>query len=152
VHVPQVASDADFDQLSWHDAQVWGIEFRVGDDDNEFLADLALNLEVITSVACGLDGVAKLETAPATLVFHSVTDLRIELEWESSGNRVLMHELSIGTIERVEPPVEEQLIVPGGTYYLWRIAINWPVGEITFGATGFTQTLHADRRPGGTIP
>jgi hypothetical protein len=72
-----------------------------------------------------------------------VTDLRLELAWADSGFRNSLHEASIAGISRL--PVTNQKICLDRQYYRWRIDTNFPpAGTITFGASGFTQTLRAD--------
>jgi hypothetical protein len=81
--------------------------------------------------------------APAILVFHGVTDLRINLDWGRSGSQCSLHELSIDGIER--EMIQNQKVYLGRAYYRWIIRLNWPnSGEIAFGAVGFTQTLRAE--------
>lgn len=150
--VPLIATEADFDDLSWHDARIWGIELRIADEFRRPLAELALHLEVITGFAPPVGGVSEVMTTPATLVFHAVTDPRIDLEWDDTGYVVAVHEVGIGSILRAEQRRTEQVVAPGRPYYLWRIATNWPEGEITFGASGFTQTLHVDPEGGRHVP
>jgi hypothetical protein len=138
----RVVSNADFDELSWHDALIRGIEFRVGDPAaGDFTADLVLQLDVVTAVSCGIDVPPSVEYTPATLAFHGVTDPSIRLEWMRSGYQVAVHPVSIHRIHRAQQPIEEQKVGRGRPYYLWRIEVNWPEGEMTFGADDFTQTF-----------
>ena len=75
---------------------------------------------------------------PATLIFHDVTDLKVNIDWGDSGFQHGLHELSIDHIERVK--IENQKICLDRPYYRWVIATNFPKsGKITFGGTGFTQ-------------
>jgi hypothetical protein len=81
--------------------------------------------------------------APATLVFHGITDLCVHVDWGDSGHRVSHPAPSIGRIERA--PVADQKIFLDRPYWAWRIALNSPAeGEIRFGAVGFTQTLRRE--------
>ena len=81
--------------------------------------------------------------APATLVFHGVTDPKIDIDWGRSGFQVALHPVSIGTVEREE--IQNQKVYLDRPYYRWRIRLNWPnESEIVFGAVGFTQTLRAE--------
>ena len=81
--------------------------------------------------------------APATLVFHGVTDLRINIDWGRSGFQCALHELSIDGIER--QLIQDQKVYLDRPYYSWTIRLNWPsAGEITFGAVGFSQTLRTE--------
>jgi hypothetical protein len=140
----QHASDADLDQLSWHDNTIYGFRFDVGDSfQGDWHADLVLDIDHIVEWICAPDGGARFRVAPATLTFHGVTDLRIAIDWGDSSHRNALHDLSIGAITR--EPVPNQEGYPERLYFRWRIGLNWPKGaEIGFGASGFTQKLRAE--------
>ena len=132
-------TDADFERLSWHDCHIWGIEFRAGEPElGDWTSDLALDLDFIADWICEPGGGARFMVAPATLVFHEVTNIAIEIRWSAPGGVVAVHPASMEVIER------ESIPGPGGSY-AWTIRLNWPAdGKISFGATGFTQTLRAE--------
>ena len=136
-----ISSDADFEQLSWHDCTIWGLELYPPDPDaGDWTGDLALDIDFIVEWLCGVGGPgrAQFRVAPATLRFHTVSDLRLAIAWGSPG--VLLHEMSIDHVVREPlPPASRE-----SSGQRWRIALNWPQsGEITFTAVGFTQTLRA---------
>jgi hypothetical protein len=137
-------TDADFDRLSWHDCHIWAVEVRAGDpDDGDWTSDLALDIDFIVEWICGVDGGGQFRVAPATLVFHGVTDPKIDIDWGRSGSQVALHPVSIGNVTRER--IQNQKVYLDRPYYSWRILLNWPDGgEITFGAVGFTQTLRAE--------
>jgi hypothetical protein len=137
-------TEADFDRLSWHDCHIWAVEVRAGDpDDRDWTSDLALDIDFIVEWNCGVGGGGQFRVAPATLVFHGVTDPKIDIDWGRSGFQVALHPVSIGTVEREE--IQSQKVYLDRPYYRWRIRLNWPNGgEIVFGAVGFTQTLRAE--------
>jgi hypothetical protein len=120
------------------------MSFLVGDPTAEdWTADLAFDIDFIAEWVCGVDRRASFRVAPASLVFHSVADLRIAIDWGGSGFQVAIHDAAIDRIER--EPVADQKVHFDRVYYRWKIALNWPAGgEITFGAVGFTQTLLAE--------
>ena len=134
-------TEADFEQMSWHDCNIWRLDFMVGDpDEGDWTNDLVVGIDFIVEWLCGIDGATKFKIAPATLAFHGVTDPKIGIDWGQTG---LMHEVSIHQILR--EPIRDQKAYPGRPYYRWRISLNWPKGgEISFGAVGFTQTLLAE--------
>jgi hypothetical protein len=136
-------TDADFDRLSWHDCHIWAIDFRVGDPDHgDWTSDLALDIDFIVEWICGVDGGGQFRVAPATLVFHGVTDPRIDVDWGRSGPWVALHPLAIASLERER--VQDQKVYLDRPYYRWTLRLNWPAGGvITIGAVGFTQTLRA---------
>lgn len=138
-------TEADFDEICWHDCHLHGIDLRTGDADaNDWTSDLVLDIDFIVEWICKVGGgVAQFRVAPAALVFHGVTDLRIAVDWGDSGCRAVLHPASIKGIDR--EPVVEQKAYLDRPYYRWRIAFDWPEGgEITFGAAGFTQALRAE--------
>jgi hypothetical protein len=133
-------TEADFERLSWHDCYLWGVELRAGDPDEEdWTSELALDIDFIVECVHG----GQYRVAPATLVFHGVTDPRIDIDWGRSGFQAALHPVSIDGIERER--VQDQKVHLDSPYYGWRIPLNWPAGgEIAFGAVGFTQTLRAE--------
>ncbi len=138
-----VTSQDDFERASWHDNLVYGINFDVGDPDrNEWHSNLVLDIDHIVEWVCGADGGVAFRLAPATLTFHDVTDFRIAVDFGDSGHRTAMNELSIAQIARSR--AAEQKICLDRPYYRWRIELNLPKnGEISFGASGFSQVLRA---------
>ncbi len=137
-------TETDFGRLSWHDCHVWRVELRAGDpDEQDWTSDLVLDVDYIVEWLCDVGGGGQFRLAPATLVFHGVTDLRINIDWGRSGFQGALHELSIDGIER--EPIQDQKVYLDRPYYRWTIRLNWPgSGEIAFGAVGFTQTLRAE--------
>jgi hypothetical protein len=135
--------DRDFAQLSWHDDTVYGFRLETGDPDRgDWTSDLVLDIDHIVEWICGTDGKVKFRVAPATLTFHDATDLRITLDFDQ-GHQISLRPVSIAGIARA--PIEDQKICLDRPYYRWRIALNDPQGgEITFGASGFTQSLRAE--------
>ena len=139
-----IYTESDFDRLSWHDCHIWAIELRVGDPNNEDrTSDLALDIDFIVDWICSVGEGGKFRVAPATLVFHGVTDPNIDIDWGRSGFQAALHPVSIGNLERER--IQDQKVYLDRPYYSWTICLNWPNGGvITFGAVGFTQTLRAE--------
>jgi hypothetical protein len=136
-------TEKDFDRLSWHDNHVYAIVFCVGDISlGDWRSDLVLDIDHIVEWVCGSDRRPQFLVAPATLAFHDVTDLRLDLAWPTSGFRVALNEVSIAGMARA--PIADQEICLDRPYYSWRIETNLPPqGLIAFGASGFTQKLRA---------
>lgn len=134
----------DFENLSWHDCHIWGLDFRSGDPgEDDWTSDLALDIDFIVEWICGVGGGGQFRVAPANLVFHGVTDPRIMIEWASQGFQSAIHPLSIDRIERER--VQDQKVFLDRPYFRWTIRLNWPQGgEIQFGAVGFSQDLRAE--------
>jgi hypothetical protein len=136
-------TETDFEQLSWHDCHLWGLAFRAG-DANDLVSELVLDIDFIVEWLCGVDGKATVfRVAPASLVFHDVTDLRIGIDWGAIGFPVAISPASVETIERECVP--DRMVYPARPYYHWQIRFSWPPGaEIVFKSVGFTQTLRAE--------
>jgi hypothetical protein len=134
-------TEAQFDELSWHDCHLWGVELRAGSGaEGDWTSDLALDIDFIVEWLPHQDVGVQFRVAPAALVFHGVTDLSIQIVWKPSGFQVSLHPVSIARIER--QLIANQKVYLDRPYYRFRIVSNWPDGgEITFGAVGFTQTL-----------
>jgi hypothetical protein len=137
-------TDADFEHLSWHDCHLYAFDLRTGDaEQKDWTSDLVLDIDFIVEWICGVGGGAQFRVAPATLVFHGVTDLRIRLDWGDSGFRAALNPASIERIDRER--VLEQKVFLDRAYYRWDVRLNWPPGgAITFGAVAFTQALRAE--------
>jgi hypothetical protein len=137
--MPAQLSNDDFTSFSWHDNHIYGIYFAIQNWD----ADLALDIDYIVEWICGVDGGAQFRVAPATLRFHNVTDLKLNIDWGDSGFRTALHEISIHQITRER--IANQQICLDRPYYRWTIETNFPrPGSITFGADRFTQVLRAE--------
>ena len=136
-------TEADFDRLSWHDCHIWAIGFAVGNPtDEDWTHGLAFDIDFIVEWLRPSADKLQFRVAPAKLVFHGVTDPRINVDWGDSGFQVAMRGVSIADISR--ELVRHQKVHLDRPYYKWRVLLNWPDGEIVFGAVGFTQTLLGD--------
>lgn len=140
----ETCTETSFDALSWHDNHVYGFYLSLGDvARGDWRSDFVLDIDHIVEWVCGIDGRAQFRVAPATLTFHHVTDLRLDIGWAQTGFQVGLHPVSIAAIART--PVHNQKICFDRPYYAWRIEANWPQGgAIAFGASGFTQALRAE--------
>ena len=116
----------DFEKMSWHDCHVHGLEFRPGEHGT---GELLLDLDFILEWIPGEQGRCQFRIAPATLRFQEVFGLKFSVDFASAA----MGPFSIAGIERIQ--------LPGVDAHEWTIPINWPAGELTFQATGFTQEL-----------
>jgi hypothetical protein len=126
---------ADFETLSWHDCSFYG--FRLEEREHG-KAELEFDLDFIVEWLWREDRSCEFRVAPATLTFHNIFDLRLELDYArvSAG----MTPFTIAGIER------DRLTYPTGySSFRWRLPVNWPSGLIAFESPGFTQVLR--RRP-----
>jgi hypothetical protein len=151
----ETVTESDFENLSWHDCTIWGLALKLDDPTEEDCThDLVLDVDFIVEWVprerCDLQsgGACSLEfrVAPATLTFHGITDLRVQLQSPSSGFQLVPPPISIASITRER--VQDQKVYLDRPYYRWTIDLHKSMtgGEISFGAFGFTQVLRAAPR------
>jgi hypothetical protein len=122
-----------FEEMSWHDNHVHGVAITAGEHGT---GELILDLDYILDWLPPIEDRYSFRVAPATLTFHSVSDLTLGLNYGSVG--AALSPFSLQSIGR-----EAHVFPNGYSTFRWRLAINWPEGEITFIASGFTQVLRA---------
>lgn len=89
----RVLTASAFEDVSWHDVHVWGMAVRVGEmRDGDFTSDLVLDVDFIVEWMCDTDRRVRFRVAPAELVFHSVSDVHVALDWRgpSRGPNVVV--------------------------------------------------------------
>ena len=123
-----VWTEEHFEQMSWHDNHVHALRFTEGEHG---AGDLELDIDYILEWLQGANGAFRFRIVAATLVFHEVMFPRILLDYRSAT--AAFGPFTIGSIERREETRERY------TARLWTIEVNWPKGEVTFAARGFTQ-------------
>ncbi|MGI9463552.1 MAG: hypothetical protein ACR2OM_06415 [Aestuariivirgaceae bacterium] len=139
-----VTTHADFAGASWHDNYIYGVSIGVGDiAAGDWRAELVLDIDHIIEWVRGEAGGVQFRVAPATLAYHHATDLKLDVDWGDSGHQTAVNEASIHQITRTQ--IADQKICLDRPYYRWRIELNWPAGgDISFGASGYTQTLRSE--------
>ena len=120
-------SEGDFERISWHDNHVHALRILPGDHG---LGEFALDLDHILEWR-RVGEAMRFLVVPATLRFRAVSALRIALDYAAAS--AALGPFSIDAIERRDEPRERHVA------QLWRIAVNWPPGEIAFEASGFEQ-------------
>jgi len=137
-----VFTEADFDRLSWHDNPIYG--FSIDNDVTQWKSDLVFDIDYIVEWLCGVGRTAQFRIAAATLTFHDATDLKVNVDWGDNGQQVAISEMTLDRIARQR--VEKQLVCLDRPYYRWALRLNSPRpgGEISFGASGFTQVLRQE--------
>ena len=135
----------DFDRHAWHDDPVYGLALRLGEPaEGDWRSDLVLDLDHIVEWVRDGDAV-RFRVAPATLVFHGVSDLRVDIDWGVRGWQVAPSPPTIDRIERARMPGDEQRIFLDQPYYSWRVAFSSPAGaSISFGALDFELSLRCE--------
>lgn len=115
-------TDADFPNLSWHDNSVHAFRIIEGKDG---AGDLVLDIDHIVD---WIESEKRYEfrVAPAELRFHGVTDLRVTLDYPA-------------TSAALTPFMLDRIQVDQSNH--WTLKVNWPVGEISFSSTGFSQRI-----------
>ena len=137
-----VFTEADFDRLSWHDNPVYG--FFIDNDVTQWKSDLVFDIDYMVEWLCGVGKTVQFRIAAATLTFHDATDLKVNVDWGDTGQQVAISEMTLDRIARQR--VEKQLVCLDRPYYRWTLRLNSPRpgGEISFGASGFTQVLRQE--------
>jgi hypothetical protein len=110
----------------------------------QWKSDLVFDIDYIVEWLCSVGSRAQFKIAAATLTFHHVTDLKVNIDWGDSSMQVAVAEMTLDRIARRR--VEKQLICLDRAYYYWTLWLNSPRpgGEISFGASGFTQILRQE--------
>jgi hypothetical protein len=123
-----VWTEADFDEMGWHDARIWAMAFPI--EEHEFVLDVDYILQWIDP-APGNEHFT-FWVIPATVVFENVVDLELSLEPYA--------DLTIADIHRDDPgtPRNSQYIAKTTD---WKWTIDCHVGHIAFRAAGYRQYL-----------
>jgi len=123
----QVWTDAQFDEMSWHDNYVHALRIvEVSDGAGDLILDVDHIVEWIKN-----GNAFNFRIVPVTLTFHDVMFLRMTLDYATptaAFGPFMIHGIERRTEQR-----------PRYSAQLWKIDISWPRGEITFEARGFTQ-------------
>ena len=124
----QVWTDAQFDEMSWHDNHVHA--FRIV-ETSDGAGDLILDVDhIVEWIKCEETGF-NFRIVPVTLTFHDVMFLRMSLDYATptaAFGPFMLHD--------IERRAEQR------THYVaqfWNLSISWPRGEIAFEGRGFTQ-------------
>lgn len=122
-----VWTEADFEQMGWHDVNIHALAFRA--EVFEFWLDVDYILSWVHSQ--GEEAYFRFWVAPATLVFTNVHSLRFDIESHDGG-------LSLQGIERSEPcPARNAEYLDKKIEWLWLFDCN--EGKIAFRSVGFSQ-------------
>ena len=124
-------TEADFEQMGWHDARIYAVAFA----SEAF--ELAFDIDyVLQWVQPSEDEFYRFWVAPATLVFENVHDLKFDLE--------PFEAVEIADLRRddPQPPRNAEFI---GRDTEWRWVVETHQGEISLRAIGYKQ--HIRREP-----
>ena len=132
-----VWTEADFEQMGWHDVHVHAIAFHP--EIFEFWLDIDYIFSWIDPQ--GNDKHYSFWLAPATLVFENVYDLKFEIESHDG-------DMELQGIERSEASAPRNAAaIPKQTEWRWLLGFN--EGQIAFRSVGFSQFT---RRPPVLVP
>ena len=123
-------TDAQFDSMTWHDNHVHALRII---DGQHGAGTLILDIDYILEWLRGEGSGMRFRIARAELRFLGVTSLKVAIDYAAAS--AAMNPFSMDGIERRAEPRERY------TATIWTLRLNWPVGEISFEATGFEQRL-----------
>ncbi len=124
-------TEADFEDMGWHDARIHGIAFL--GEDFEVMLDIDYILQWIDPGPN--ETYYKFWIVPATLVFHNVHDLKIDLE-PFAG-------IEIQDVHKSDPQRPKNAeYVDRDTEWQWTIETH--EGEISLKSVGYTQYLRKE--------
>src|SRR5262245_6966863 len=126
-----VWSEADYEQMGWHDARIHAIAFL--GESFELMLDIDYILKWIEPGPT--ETYYRFWIAPATLVFQNVHDLRVDLE-PFMG-------VEIQDLNR-EHPQKPENAEDAGRDTEWRWTIETHEGEISLSSSGYTQYLRRE--------
>jgi len=129
----QAWSEKQFDEMSWHDNHVHALRIVEGVHG---AGELVLDLDYILEWVKCEGNSCEFRIVPATLTFKDVTNLRVSLDYATPTPA--LGPFSIHALERRTERRERYDAL------LWKILVNWPVGEISFEASGFEQHATGD--------
>lgn len=122
-----VWTEADFEQMGWHDVHIYAVAFRQANHE------LWLDLDYMFKWAYpeGEDTKYHFWIAPVTLVYWNVHTLKLDIESHDG-------DLEIQDIKRSEPcRARNSEYIAKQTEWLWLLECQQ--GEITFRSVGFSQ-------------
>jgi hypothetical protein len=117
-------TDADFDQMGWHDNCLHAFGYEEQGDENTHGVDLLFDIDYIVSWVSEGESF-RWWISPATLAFHDVWSLEVEM---AQGYHITSQLI-------IEDAIVRESLSPGGGG--WR----WSVGPFGFWASGFTQYI-----------
>lgn len=125
MNVKEVWTDADFEEMGWHDSHIHAISFP-----NE---NLGISLDIDYLFKWVLDDKSnryKFWASPCTLFFFNVVNLKIDIDFQNTI------ELSILNINRDNPRLPA-----AGEITLWDFEITTDKGHIKFESSGYKQVV-----------
>lgn len=135
----------DSENISWHDNSLYGISWKVEFESG--VSDLILDIDYICDWICNKDKTCRFKVSPADLIFHNITDLKISIDWGDSGFQAC-NDGGLPILDITKEIIKNQKVHLDRQYYKWTIkfapSVKIKDSFISFGATGFTQTLRKE--------
>ena len=149
-YLPDQWTEVDFDGLSWEESILFGFQMEFSNSVVDWTplqsgqppvvldyvgGELALYVDfIVEPVPTGYWHV------PVKLIFHGITDLKINFDYGDSGYQNAPSSCMIEGIER--QLVTKQKVHLDRLYYSWAVRLLGPAQSsgFTFGAYGFTQS------------
>lgn len=123
----------DFEKMNWHDNHIHNFHIREGED--EWSGVLELDIDYILEWHNAENNGFNFLLSPATLSFHGVTNLVIQIDYSKAPARV-------GPMMIYEIHREIESFPNGYSNFKWNIEMGWPTESfISFSADGFSQAL-----------
>lgn len=125
MNIKETWSEADFEEMGWHDSHIHAISFP-----NE---DLELSLDIDYLFKSILDDTSSLYNfwvSPCILLFFNVLSLKISIDFQNTIG------LDILDINRLNPRLS-----PNGKMTLWDFEIVTDKGYIKFESSGYRQVV-----------
>jgi len=140
----KILTTQQFETMTFHDCTLHGLiwESNIEDWDSE----LVLVIDYIDEWLPDSKAYCPYRAAPATLIFHDVTNLTYSFD-PGHGDRYQnsIEKPDISEIKRAVQKPQEQLVHLDRDYSVWEIVFECPEeGGILFGATGFTLIVHEE--------
>jgi hypothetical protein len=123
MEIKSIWRDEDFESMNWHDSRLYQIYFP--DDSCEFKVFIDYIFKWVQDKES-----FKFWVAPCELIFHNVTNLKINLLFENQVG------VDIGGIIR-----NKIGLTPNKLYHQWDYEIITDKGNLNFTTTGFTMNL-----------
>lgn len=125
MNVKDIWTEADFEEMGWHDSYIYAISFP--NEDLEFILDIDYLFKRVLDDKTNL---YKFWVSPCTLVFFDVVGLEMNLDF---GNSI---SLDIQDINR-----SNSRLSPNGKITLWDFEIATDKGYIKFESSGYRQIV-----------
>ncbi len=132
MEVKELWTDAEFDEMGWHDCRIYSLQFP----NKEF--QLKLEIDYIFRWEKLPDGSFRFWVSPCELVFQNVSGFKAEVDFKNYMQLFIME------LKRDNPHPS-----PNGQVTLWDYEIDCDNGRICFTATGFEQLVREQPRPIG---